>query len=195
MIAGAIADQVDFMVYMGHGLAADRDSSGLLESNRQKGNYLHYNYTGNGIMHDNTGCYVDEMNLYTSEARFSHPRWVWLYTCNFLHESEYVTQNDLKAMMDGTHILMGYSTQAYLASVVAKRFASELDDDKSIINAFFIAGDQAEAQATDDHHVQKVLYITETRYETIFSVPATYSYTSDDVLVLTNGIHDDVVWK
>ena len=32
-------------------------------------------------------------------------------------------------------------------------------------------------------------------YETIFSVPTTYSYTADDVLVLTNDIHDDVVWK
>ena len=192
---GAIADQVDFMVYMGHALAADREGSGLSASNRQKGNYLHYYYTGDGVIHDNTGCYTDAMNLYTSEARFSHPRWVWLYTCNFLHESEYVTQDELIAMMDGTHILMGYETQSYLSHDIVNDFASELSKPKSIINAFFIAGDKAEAKGTKDHHIQKVLYVAQARYETIFSIPVTYSYTADDILILTNGIHDDVIWE
>ncbi|MBR4053893.1 MAG: hypothetical protein IKK06_03730 [Clostridia bacterium] len=57
------------------------------------------------------------------------------------------------------------------------------------------AVDQVEAEETTDHHIQKVLYVAQARYETIFSIPVTYSYTADDILILTNGIHDDVIWE
>ena len=189
---GAIADQVDFMVYMGHGLAADRDSSELLEIDRQKGNYLHYNYTGNGVIHDNTGCYNDALNLYTSEARFSHPRWVWLYTCNFLHESEYVTVDDLISMMDGTHILMGYSTQAYLCLSSAEIFASYLAN-RPIIDSFFAYGDEAERYATSAENIQVVIFINEARYEALQTPPTTYQ--SNQYIVIQNNIQIDGDWE
>ena len=56
-------------------------------------------------------------------------RWVWMYTCNFLNSYEdsvvfsdnnimnvnnFVTDADLKAMMGGAHIVLGYATTAYV---------------------------------------------------------------------------------
>ncbi len=192
---GAIADSVDFMIYMGHGLAANRDTNGLLVSDREKGNYLHYNYGTNGAVHNNGGCYNDSHNLYTSEARFEHPRWVWLYTCNFLNRNEYVSEADLVAMMAGTHILMGYSTQSLLADSVSQTFAQKLSNNRKIIDSFFIAGDSAESKVANDNHIQKVLYVLDARDETIFSSPISYEYTSADVYMIENGIKDDIIWK
>jgi hypothetical protein len=143
-------------------------------------------------MHDNTGCYNDALNLYTSEARFSHPRWVWLYTCNFLHESEYVAVEDLLAMMNGTHILMGYETQSYLSRAGAEYFASELEDNY-IIDAFFASGDMAERFETSSAHVQKVIFISGARYEKIETPPETYS--SIEYTIYRNRIQANEDWE
>ncbi len=157
-----------------------------------KGNYLHYNYTKNGAGHSGSdGCEGDGFNLYTSEARFTKPRWVWLYTCNFLTTNAYVDQAELKAMMNGTHILMGYASQAYLADAVATRFATELGRGKSIIEAFRIAGCEEEINYTNDSHIQKVLYISQAEDETIYTASATYNYSASDVLSIQWCINDN----
>ena len=187
--SNVLADSVDFMVYIGHGGRASNS----------KGNSLHYNFSSSGISHTE-GCNDEVYNLYTSEVKFgsstSKLRWVWLYTCNFLTESSYVTHDDLKEMMDGAHIVMGYASQAYLCSDVAEMFAEKLSGDSYIINSFFAAGDQAESQYADDNHIQKVLYMTGTRYEKITSPPNDYgTHQTNTVAILTNGIHDSTIWN
>lgn len=186
---GDIADQSDFMVYIGHGGQAFNS----------KGNYLHYSFAPNGNTHTTPCSENDNCNLYTSEAKFGSPtsrlRWVWLYTCNFLNTNDYVSDDDLKQMMNGAHIVMGYATQAYLCSDVSEMFAEQLSDNRYIINSFFIAGDQAESEHATDNHIQKVLYIDETRYETINTSPVRYNYSASDVRIITNGIHDDNTWE
>ena len=192
-ITGEISWQADFMVYIGHGIAADRDGN---ETIAVKGNYLHYNYDSSGNSHDNNSdCYDDEYNLYTSEARFSHPRWVWLYTCNFLANNDYVSDAELKDMMNGTHILLGYATQCTLAGDVSQRFALELSLNKSIIDSFFIAGDQAEVNYADSNHLQKALYVEQAREETIFSEPIKYNYTASDIKIITNDTNYAPIWS
>lgn len=213
--SGVIADNVDFMVYIGHGIAADRNE-GWTDQNLNdpnKGNFLHYNFTPLGNSHSGSfwcydhgvfpchcNCYGnDDYNLYTSEVKFgsstSKLRWVWLYSCNFLTNNSYVTDTSLKNMMNGAHIVMGYASQSYLCTQVATRFAVELSSHKSIISSFFIAGDQAEASQTSDDHIQKVLYIDEAYDETIDDAPIHYSYNSSDVKIITNHIQDNIVWS
>ena len=97
--------------------------------------------------------------------------------------------------MDGAHIVMGYASQAYLCSDVAEMFAQKLSENRYIIDSFFIAGDQAEAQLVEDDHIQKALYIDETRNETINTPPVRYNYSASDVKIITNNIHDDIIWS
>jgi hypothetical protein len=91
-------------------------------------------------------------------------------------------------MMDGTHILMGYATQAYLASVVAERFANELSSKEKIIDAFFIAGRQVERSMNDGEPTEQVAYyISGARNDTIFNVFESTTPTNSTVLKVVNG--------
>lgn len=71
--------------------------------------------TQNDLYHT-TDCYNSAYNVYSGDVNFgsasSDLRWVWLYTCNFLTTSEYVTDASLKEMMTGVHIVMGYASKA-----------------------------------------------------------------------------------
>lgn len=212
---GGMIDDVDFMMYIGHGISATRntDDDGYCEydaspDDRRKGNFLHFNYTSDGNVHGNS--WDDKANLYTSEARFGSPtsrnRWVLLYTCRFLETNEYVSENDLKKMLNGTHILMGYETQAYLCDDFAEVLADRLQrydyDDNTgkyievpVINAFFAAGDQGESKRTEDNHIQVAYYVRGTRYETIYAKPVECSSDPSNIYKITNGINDDTIYR
>jgi hypothetical protein len=185
---GAISTDIDFMIYIGHGHAAHDD----------KGNHLHYDCGIWDKPHVKVGdvyTYCDAVgNKYTDDMRFgseeSNLRWVFLYTCNFLTTGEYVTDDDLRTMMTGAHIVMGYGSQSYLCNPMVRKFAEYLSEGESIIQAFFMAGDEGEATDTDDNHIQKVLYIPQAANETIYSTPVHYSYNSSDVLIAINYIQD-----
>ncbi|MBQ8579471.1 MAG: RICIN domain-containing protein [Oscillospiraceae bacterium] len=194
-VNGAISNDIDFMVYLGHGLMANDES----------GNYLHYNCAVDGTSHtsDHTNSIY---NVYTSEVKFgaddSKLRWVWLYTCNFLNAIEnkdydtsnvdnlYVTDSMLRNMMNGAHIVLGYASQARLGSVVSSTFADYLDCGEPIIMAFLKAGTEAESTIAKDNHIQKVLYIPQAMNETIYSPYVDYDYAPDDVQIITNQIMD-----
>lgn len=118
------------------------------------------------------------------------------FTVTYAYTLTYVTNDDLKEMMDGAHIVMGYASQAYLCPSVAEMFAEKLSGNSYIINSFFAAGEQAESQYADDNHIQKVLYMTGTRYEKITSPPNDYgTHQTNTVAILTNGIHDSTIWN
>jgi hypothetical protein len=198
------------MIYIGHGHSA----------HNEEGNHLHYDcgiwdepHVFDDETKEYTYCYP-EGNLYTSDVRFgsdeSELRWVWLYTCKFLNSMEdyeeyhdklpidgtgYVSDEDLKEMMTGAHIVMGYTTQSYLCGPNAELFGQYLSNGTPIIDAFFNAGDEGEGcgkgnGGTNDPHVQKVMYIPQTRYETIYSIREHYEYDASDVLIITNEIQD-----
>ncbi len=203
---GGMIDDVDFMIYIGHGISATRNRDCEYDASpddRRKGNFLHFNYTSDGHVHGNS--WDDKANLYTSEARFGSPtsrnRWVLLYTCRFLETNEYVSENDLKKMLNGTHILMGYETQAYLCEAFSTRFAERLqkqdenEDVSSIINAFFHAGDFGERPYADDNHIQVAYYVSGTRYETIYDEFVRCSSDPSNIYKITNGIRDNVLYE
>ena len=180
---GAFSNNIDFMIYIGHGLTAIDN----------KGNRLHYNCDFNGNYH--TSDHNDEdYNAYSSNMHFgsseSKLRWVWLYTCNFLTTGDHVDDADLKNMMTGAHIVMGYASTAYLCDNMVEEFAFHLRNGEPIISAYFRAGYEGEASATSDHHLQKVLYIPQAINETIYSPNIHYSYNSSDVLAQTHDIQE-----
>lgn len=118
-------------------------------------------------------------------------RWVWLYTCNFLTTGTYVTDNMLREMMTGAHIVMGYASQSYLCDANALKFAQYLRSGEPIIDAYFMAGSNGEATATNDHHIQKVLFIPQAEQETLFSPPIYYQYDTADIEIITHDIQSD----
>ena len=181
-VNGAISNDVDFMIYIGHGHAAENSN----------GNYLHYNCAPDGSYH--SACGEATYNVYTSDVRFgsdeSKLRWVWLYTCNFLTTNGYVTDNTLKGMMTGAHIVMGYASKATLCDAMSEKFAEYLYSGKTIINAYFLAGHNGEASVETANHYQRVLYIPQAENETIYSPKMYYEYDSSDVLTVTKNIQD-----
>lgn len=182
--SGAISSDIDFMIYIGHGLKAS-DS---------KGNYLHYNCASNGN-HHSSDCTNEAYNAYTSEMDFGSSdadlRWVWLYTCNFLTTNSFVTEDAFKEMMTGAHIVMGYASRATLCDAMAEKFAIYLREGEPIIHAYFMAGHYGEASVEEATHYQRVLYIPQASNETIYTPKFDYEYDASDVLIITRDIHSD----
>lgn len=183
-VNGAISNDIDFMIYIGHGHIAD-DSNG---------NKLHYGCDSEGNCFTGV-CSDSEYNAYNAEMHFgsesSKLRWVWLYTCNFLNTNDYVTEDTLKGMMNGAHIVMGYATRTTLCSAMTESFAANLCEGMPIIEAFFLAGEEGETQATDENNLQRVIYISQAVDETIYSPRFNYGYTTDDIMIITKGIRDE----
>ena len=115
-------------------------------------------------------------------------RWVWLYTCNFLTTGTYVTEASLKEMMTGVHIVMGYASQSLLCDPMAQHFGTYLRRGEPVIDAYFHAGKTGEGPVATDNHLQRVLYVPQARYKTIFSSPVHYAYTSTDVQIIERHI-------
>ena len=201
---GAMSVDTDFMIYIGHGHVAHRgqDSQHPEES---WGNHIQYGYSTGGEVDLSVVCTtrddaaeIDQFCLYTSEVRFGSRetdlRWVWMYTCNFLNTNEYVLDSDLKEMMTGAHIVMGYGTQSLLCKPNVEAFAKHLRNGERIIDAFFWAGRYGEATCTTDNHLQRVLYIPQAEFETIYSPQIHYNYEPEDVRIGEQWIQDSNEW-
>ena len=178
---GTFNNSIDFMVYIGHGLQADNS----------KGNLLHYNCASDGTYHT-TDCRNSVYNVYTGDVKFgsdsSDLRWVWLYTCNFLTTNDYVTDDSLKEMMNGAHIVMGYASRATLCDAMAETFGKYLSEGRPIIDAYFRAGRDGEASVETADHKQKVLYVPQALNETIYSEPVDYDYNASNVVIEIRNI-------
>ena len=188
-VNGAMSAEIDFMIYMGHGH----------EAHNSLGNHIHYDCARFGNIHvEENDVYTvcaAASNVYTEELRFgsstSDLRWVWMYTCNFLTTGQYVTEYSLMEMMNGAHIVMGYASKATLCRPMAVTFAEYLRAGMPIYDAYFKAGHDGEASIEPADHYQKVLYIPQARYETIYSLPVHYEYDTSDVLVYTRNIQQN----
>jgi hypothetical protein len=192
----SLSEKADFMLFVGHGLAADAQTH---YGTRERGNSLHYAFDPSGNMHygvpfpDVASCFHEGFNFYTSEARFgssenSNLKWVLLYSCNFLHTSEYVSEDGLKGMLQGARIVMGYSTRCCLYSGVTESIASQMAAETPIIDAFFVAGRQVERSMNDGEPTEQVAsYISGARNDTIFNVFESTTPTNSTVLKVVNG--------
>ena len=206
-VNGAISNNIDFMIYIGHGHPA----------HNTKGNHIQYSHATDGTVDITDICendaytqtQKDKFCVYANEVNFgsstSDLRWVWMYTCNFLHakednndadsnssnDNDYVTNAMLIKMMTGAHIVMGYASRATLCDAMAEDFATYLRNGDSIYDAFFKAGHTGEGSVESKNHYQKILYIPQARYETIYSPQVRYEYDASDVKIVKRNIHDD----
>lgn len=73
---------------------------------------------------------------------------------------------------------------------MAEDFGRYLSEGQPIYDAFFKAGYTGEASVEQANHFQKILYIPQARYETIYSPPARYEYDASDVIIVKKNIHD-----
>ena len=197
-VNGAISNNIDFMIYVGHG-----HSSGNC-SNSAKGNHIQYSHAANGLEEYSDVCISDDYTqgtkdmfcLYTDDVKFgsstSDLRWVWMYTCNFLNINDNATETQLTEMMNGAHILMGYGTQSKLCKPNVELFAKHLRNGETIIDSFFWAGQFGEATCTTDNHLQRVMYIPQAEFETIYSPQIHYDYEPEDVIVRQRYIKEGV---
>jgi hypothetical protein len=188
------------MIYLGHGHYA----------REAKGNHLQYSQATNGIIDTEDVCkktsyteaQKDMFCFYSQEARFGAPesdlRWVWMYTCNFLNSIEdignddgytnndgnyYVYDSQLAQMMTGAHIVMGYASRATLCDTMAERFSEYLYQGIPICEAYKMAGIYGETEAAPERHYQKIMYIPQAQYETVYSPQIHYEYDASDIII------------
>lgn len=190
-VNGALSSDIDFMIYIGHGHAAHSAYEGHL------GNHIHYDCSIIEDLHQQVGdeyTYCNSAgNVYTSQVRFGSPesdlRWVWMYTCNFLTTGTYVTDASLAEMMRGAHILMGYGSLAWLSDIMPEAFANLLREGESIYDAYLLAGKTDGTLGDLEYFYQRILYIPQARYETIYSPYVHYAYDyATDVLFKTEEV-------
>ena len=193
-VNGAMSNEIDFMIYIGHGHSATNCG------NSARQNHIQYSRASDGTVSVASVCDAggaeqnekDKYCVYTDKVKFgsseSDLRWVWMYTCNFLRTNEYVSDEDLKQMMNGVHIILGYETTSYLCNANSRRFGQLLEDGETIIRSFFKAGSEGESTETEDNHIQKVLYIPQAVHETIYSTNIRYEYDSSDILSVSHNI-------
>ena len=197
------------MIYIGHGHSTNC-------TNNANGNHIQYSYAPNGLIQYSDVCEVefygpdliDMFCVYTDEVEFgsseSDLRWVWMYTCNFLNTTQdadnddddpdnnhsNVTEEELVKMMKGAHIVMGNASRTTLADAMATTFSTLLSDGIPIYDAYFRAGYMGEGKIEQKRHYQKILYIPQARYETIYSPAIHYEYDPSDVRIDKRCIKD-----
>lgn len=86
-----------------------------------------------------------------------------------MNENDYVTEDDLKSMLNGAHIVIGYGTKAYLLQNVAIDYAERLSKGEPIIDALGNSCAAYESlHESQDHFLRYVCYES-ARYENIFT--------------------------
>ena len=218
-VHGAMSIDTDFMIFIGHGHSVDLGDDtpeGEKRYNDRKYNHIQYSLSADKKeINSSSVCteshdqpYKDRFCLYTDEVHFGSPasdlRWVWMYTCNFLHaredngdddgntanDNDYITNDMLAEMMTGAHIVMGYASASYLCEDAAYGFATYLREGIPFYDAFFMYGHVYESPHANDNHRQKIMYLDQSRYETIYSPQIHYEYDISDVVIRKRGIDE-----
>lgn len=158
-------DDVNFMIYCGHGLAKGKE--GL------PNNSLHY-YTCNSSskFHNSKNESAGSSNLTTAEARWgksgTQTRWVALFTCNFLNSKD----SQCGMMMQGLRVCMGFGTTMWIDSREGEKFGEDLYDGKKMIDAFLDGASMYQSGKIDGGVEAKAIYTPSTRNDTINSSTA-----------------------
>jgi len=96
----------------------------------------------------------------------------------------------LTEMMTGAHIVMGYASASYLCDDVVSYFGTYLREGIPFYDAFFLYGYYAESPNANDNHHQKIMYLEQSRYETIYSPQMHYDYDVSDVVIRKKAINN-----
>lgn len=153
-------DDVNFMIYCGHGLA--KGTNGLSH------NSLHY-YTCNSstVFHSSGAESTGSSNLTTVEARWgklgTQTRWVALFTCNFLNSDD----SQYYMMMQGIRVCMGFGSTMWIDSREGTMFGSDLYDGENIIDSFLDGASTYQSGKITGGVKARVIYTTTTRDDTI----------------------------
>lgn len=86
---------------------------------------------------------------------------------------------------------MGYASQSKLCDPMVETFAAYLRDGETIIHSYFKAGYEGEARCTNDHHIQKIVYIVQATNETIYSPKIDYMNDISDVRIIVHDIQEE----
>ena len=167
-------DDVDIMLFVGHG----RISQGM-----------HFTQGSNGYQHsiDSTMHNNNELNFSISEANFgygtSKTKWIVAYTCNFLTHS----LNEMKPMMQGANIVLGYSSTSFLIDEQMELFGEKLDDGETIIDAWF-ASSEKHTQYSPIDSTMAALYVEDAENDTIYRyLGDTNTYLNETILITTHN--------
>ncbi len=168
-------DDVDFMLYVGHGynnssLHFDYDSQGRCHSADPNNHYLY----------DNAFMFTHE------EAKFgkgnSRTKWVAAYTCNYLNDSVY-SYDDLKKKMEGVNIVLGFSTKCLLTTDQTDIFSTQLLTGTSIIDAW-VQSASVQKKKMSKRTVVTAMYVEEAYNDNIYSYyPNAGTYRTEDIKI------------
>ena len=166
-------DNVDLMLFVGHGTSSDG---------------MHFSQGSNGYQHSAapSNHSVAELNFRLSEAKFGYgsarTKWVAAYTCNFLtHDLD-----ELKLMMQGSNVVLGYCSTAYLIDKQMELFGSNLDDGEAVIDAWFDSS-SAHSQYSPIDSTMAAVYVEDARQDTIYKyLGDTQDYSKEKICELTH---------
>ena len=163
---GDSIDDVNFMLYCGHGLKKGGDDN-------LPNNSLHYYTCNSSTSFHKSGVETDvSSNLFTSEARWgrsgTQTRWVALFTCNFLNSKD----PQYTQMMQGIRICMGFGSTMYIDSRQGTMFGEDLYEGVNIIDSFLRGASTYQRGMVDGGCEAVVIYTDNTRDDTIKTVLA-----------------------
>lgn len=166
-------DDVDFMLYVGHGY---NNSS------------LHFDYDPQGRCHsddvDNHYMYDNAFMFTHEEAKFgkgsSRTKWFAAFSCNYLNEELY-SRDELIKKMEGANIVLGFSTKCFLTTTQTEDFADKLLAGKTIIDAWTEAA-QIQKKHMSNRTVAAAMFVEEARNDTIYNYyPDSGTYRTEDI--------------
>ena len=132
-------DDVDLMIYTGHGYAKNRnEEEGLFLYNS-----LHFGSNTGQASHDFGVGNTTEANYTTLDAynlgNGTRTKWFLAYTCNFLNTAQGDT-NVYNILSNGGRLVMGLGSKSYIVANEGSDFADYLNRGYTIADAFFQAG-------------------------------------------------------
>ena len=138
-------DDVDLMIFTGHGYAKNRNKSeGLFNYNS-----MHFGTTNSSSGHPEGNGTIASANFTTQDALYfgynAKTKWLLAYTCNFLNEKQ-GDPNVLNMLDKGGRLIMGLSTKSYIVGKEGTDFGQYLLEGYSFKDAFFMAGEDNQDQ-------------------------------------------------
>ena len=140
-------DDVDLMIFTGHGYAKNRNKSeGLFNYNS-----MHFGTTNSSVGHPEGNGTIASANFTTEDALYfgynAKTKWLLAYTCNFLNEKQ-GDPNVFNMLDRGGRLIMGLSTKSYIVGKEGTDFGQYLLEGYSFKDAFFMAGEDNQDQGS-----------------------------------------------
>lgn len=133
-------DDVDLMIYTGHGYAKNRNEEEIFTSNS-----LHFGRTDTGKEHSWGNGTASSVNFTTEDAKYfgynAKTKWLVAYTCNFLNTAQGDT-NVTKMLDRGGRLILGLGTKAYISPNEGEDFGKYLNAGDTFREAFYKAAEK-----------------------------------------------------